>query len=473
MSNLATAVVAANEIVKATDFTFANDQSINNIAVAMQGILAKPGQDLVIGGMVKPYPSGGMNVSIDPVFAHCGNFDAVDTEIKQPVSIETAEQSRDRIDVIQIRGFEEFYDTQDRKFRDPNSKTETTNSMETKKRIKPEISVKKGTPGSVAAPLTDNGYVKLAEIFIPAGTVNITADNIKNISALFSGDINKGWTNQQTKTFNPGYLADLLERFLISHGEDGKLKTQTVLASMIKFGIENNDVNGRKIPTGTPMSIGETEYTSQTSITELLAALADVVDNNEQFSDEQFKTHKTATTLDHPDKSVTTSKINDKAVTNDKIADTTIATGKMASITPNNTATKASFGTVAITFQSLLQKIWEGINWLTSGVNELQSHPIGEHRLIPMNISEEALGESGYMVLKGQTLPIAQYQDLFNVMYCGDDNHTNADWWYKCGADGIRNINGTYFRVGDSRALSQTAGANMRTASFLVCVRYK
>jgi hypothetical protein len=276
MSNLSTADMVANEIVKAVDFSFTNNQVINNIAVVMNSILAKPNQDMVIGGVVRPYQSGGMNVAIDPVFAHCGTsgINVVETEIKQPISIETADQSLDRIDTIQVRGLDELYDHQDRGFRDPETNIETVDNIPTKKRIKLEIVVKKGNNGSVLSATADSGFVKLAEISIPAGTVTIGEENIKNISAKYAGGENGNWTNQNTRTFTPGYLTDIMEKFLVSHGENGKLKTNSVLASMIKFGNGTEEVNGRDIPTGLSMEVAEVQHNALAPISEVLMTMA-------------------------------------------------------------------------------------------------------------------------------------------------------------------------------------------------------
>jgi len=277
MPNLATAVTAANEIVKAADFAFAHDQAINNIAVVLRAILAEPEHDLVIGGAVKPYQSGGMNVRIEPVFAHCweSGIVAVDTEIIQPVSIEAAHQNYDRIDTVQARGVEDPYDTQGRRFRDPETKVETTANMATKKRIALEIAVKKGFDGSAAAPPADAGWVKLAEISVPAGTVAIEEENIKNITARFAGAENENWTSQQNRTFNPGYLTGIMEKFLVSHGGNGRLKAQAVLASMIKFGSGDGGVNGAGIPSGLPVKIAGTQYGETNSVSQVLEALAE------------------------------------------------------------------------------------------------------------------------------------------------------------------------------------------------------
>jgi hypothetical protein len=163
---------------------------------------------------------------------HCGQtgVDVADTEQNQPVSIEVADANFDRIDIIQVRGIEEEYDYQNRKFRNPETGIATTQEIATKKRISLDIMVKKGTNGSVAAPHADAGYVKLAEISVPAGTVSITAENIKNITARFALAPNAAWTNELTRTFNPGYLTDIVEKFLADHTETGAHKPHVIKA---------------------------------------------------------------------------------------------------------------------------------------------------------------------------------------------------------------------------------------------------
>jgi hypothetical protein len=271
--------MSANEIVKAEDFTFSHDQAVNNIAAAMQGILANPGLDLVIGGSVKPYISGGMNVSIDPVFAHCGStgVDVVETEITPLVSIDAAHQVLDRIDIIQVRGHEEPYDFQNRKFRNPMSGEEIIQNIATKKKIILEVAVKKGENGSSSAEAADAGYVKLAEIIIPAGSVSINADNIRNITARSPGVENGNWTVDKARTFTPGYLADMITTLLHDHREDGSHKDGVIKVSNILFGNENDAVKGTVIPSGESMNIRGSGFNALKGVTEIMAALAGAV----------------------------------------------------------------------------------------------------------------------------------------------------------------------------------------------------
>jgi hypothetical protein len=275
-NNLSTATMIANEIVKAVDFSYANDQSIGNISVALQAILSGGSADYIIGGKVDPYQSGGMNVVIGPIFGHCmsSGVDVIETDTSLPYSIEAADATFDRIDIIQIRGVETEYDFQQRKFRDPESKVETLEGMNTKKKITLDVMVKKGANGSVTAPLADTGYIKLAEILVPAGTVSLTADNIRNITARADGMDNGGWSIETSRTFNPGYLADVIAKFLSAHNEDGSHKNGVIKAANIKFGQENGDVKGAVIPSGQSMGILGQNYTAQISLTEIMVALS-------------------------------------------------------------------------------------------------------------------------------------------------------------------------------------------------------
>jgi hypothetical protein len=278
--NLSTATVAANEIAKAVDFIYANDQSITNISVALQAVLAHGDYDYVIGGKVQPYPAGGMNFVTSPIFGHCqsSGVDVIEgVTASQPTSVEVASATLDRLDTVQIRGKETPAEFQQRKFKDPETGTISTKTMATKKIIEIEIAVKRGADGSVAAPLADAGWIKLAELFIPARTVSITEANIRNITARASGEENNEWTNDKTRTFNPGYLTDIIAKFLRAHKEDGTHKDGIIDAKKIVFGIEENDINGNSIPVGRSVNIVGTSYTPQLSVSSIIASLAAAV----------------------------------------------------------------------------------------------------------------------------------------------------------------------------------------------------
>ena len=288
MENFKTPMAMENEIFKATDFNFGYDSVIFNVAMAMKLILSGSKVDYVIGGSITPYSSGGLNVSIAPLYALCNSTGVcvVEGDITEPVSFEEADSELDRIDIIEVCGTEVGYDSQLRKFIDPLSGVETTQTINTKKKIALSVTVKKGLNGSEVAPEVDSGYIKLAEVRIPAGTNDITNDMIRNIDAKKSGASNSGWTANKSATFNPGYITEVFQTFLTDHNEDGSHKNAVIDAEDINFGTETKQVKGTVIPTGQSMNIHEESYTSSKSITDLILALASNVNSLYGYSND-------------------------------------------------------------------------------------------------------------------------------------------------------------------------------------------
>ena len=291
MANFKTAIAAENEIMKAADVTFGYGSSIDNVAVALKAVLSNSAGDYVIGGKVKPYGSGGLNVSIETIFAYKDSTGVcvAETDTTEPVSFEEADSSLDRIDIVEVMGEEEGYDSQSRKFNDPSTgtkTTQTTQTVNTKKRIKLTVVVKKGSNGSESAPAVDEGYVKLAEVRIPAGTNNITSDLIKNIDARKYGEENTDWTTNKSATFNPSYLANIFYTFLVQHNEDGSHKNAVIKAANIDFGTGSGQVIGSSLPTGQSMSVHGVDFTSSESVTSLIQSLANNVNNLYKYSND-------------------------------------------------------------------------------------------------------------------------------------------------------------------------------------------
>ena len=276
MSNFNTPIALENEIFKAADFNFGYDSIISNVAAAMKAFISGSEGNYVIGGTVVPYKDGGLNVSIAPIFVYCNSTDTcvVESCVTEPVSFEEADSELDRIDIIEVCGTETGYDLQSRKFIDPSTGTETTQIVNTKKKIALTVVVKKGSNGSEAAPNIDEGYIKLAEVRIPAGTNNITEDLIRNIDAKKYGVDNTEWTTDKTATFNPSYFANIFHTFLENHNENGSHRSSVIKAANIDFGTGNAQVKGSNIPTGQSMGIHGLNFTSQQSVTELIVSLA-------------------------------------------------------------------------------------------------------------------------------------------------------------------------------------------------------
>lgn len=290
MANLKTALAMDNEIFKSSDFNFGYDSIMSNIAVAMKAVLSGSEGNYILGGKVKPYGSGGMNVSIEPIYGFCNSTGVcvVESDVTEPISFEEADNSLNRIDIIEICGTETGYDSQSRKFRNPTTKVDWTETVNTKKKIALSVKVKKGSNGSESAPSVDNGYVKIAEISIPAGTLNITTDLIKNVTARKHGVNNEEWTTNKKGTFNPGYLADVFHTFLEQHNEDGTHKNAVIKTANIDFGTGSAQVKGANMPTGQSMSVHGVDFTSSKSVTDLIVALANNANNLYKYSNDIF-----------------------------------------------------------------------------------------------------------------------------------------------------------------------------------------
>ena len=275
MSNLAGAVTLENEIVKATDFQYAHDQQYKNIALVLKTIVSGSGHNFILGGSVAPYTNGGMNVQVDGLLAYCDANEEVgiETEMTKPVSVEAADDTLDRKDTVQVSIAKVGYDEQSRAFIDPDTKVKNFEHINTKKKVVLNISVKKGSNGSEIAPAVDEGCVKIAEISVPAGTLNITADLIENVTSRVAGGENSNWTADKTSTFAPVYLATLIQSYLTQHNEDGSHKNNAIVAAMLKFGTDTGAINSSLIPIGESMTLNKVAHESVESTKEVVKAI--------------------------------------------------------------------------------------------------------------------------------------------------------------------------------------------------------
>ncbi len=288
MNNFQTTKAYDNEIMKTTDFNYGYDAAIENMATAIQALISDSTKDYVIGGKVKPYVSQGMNVSIEPLIAFCKDTGVLvaNNSVKEPVSIEEADLVNDRIDIIQIKGTEETFDEQVRAYKDPVTGEITFEATETKKRIALTVNVKKGSNGSSSAPLPDPGYVKLAEINIPAGTLNIQEENIINIEASSPDRSNESWTTKKDSVFNPMHYSDYSKILLKEHNPDGTHKNNSIKRQNIKFGSGGEDVNASAVPLGTSIDIDDEHYEATATLLTIIGALNGFASSNRPYANE-------------------------------------------------------------------------------------------------------------------------------------------------------------------------------------------
>jgi len=88
---------------------------------------------------------------------------------------------------------------------------------------------------------------------------------------------------------------------------------------------------------------------------------------------------------------------------------------------------------------------------------------IGSLHFFERELSVPELVRLRLLPLKGQLIEISDYQELFDLKYCGDANNGTADWWYKCDQQGNRMTTGLWTRPTDWRGLfPRVAGANSK-----------
>ena len=104
-----------------------------------------------------------------------------------------------------------------------------------------EYEVFKGESGSSVAPLVDSEYVKIAEVFVPANSIEIDDEYIINVTNDVAGEDNPGWTSEKDSTYNIGYITDVNDRFRQQHKADGSHKNDIIGTDELKIGTASKD----------------------------------------------------------------------------------------------------------------------------------------------------------------------------------------------------------------------------------------
>lgn len=103
--------------------------------------------------------------------------------------------SQDRIDTLQIRPVTNVYDNELRYFINPNTSVVTSVTTQVRREYNLEFNIKKGTPGgSPVAPTHDAGWIKIAEVYVPASISAIDQTKIKDAQKSSS------WTTEPSVT---------------------------------------------------------------------------------------------------------------------------------------------------------------------------------------------------------------------------------------------------------------------------------
>lgn len=277
MANLETGIAQSNEIIKASDFQYAFDAVVDNMGLMVK-LMLETQHDFVIGGAVEPYDSESMNINVAPIMGICAKNGAFFGNSEKTVSIPITPANADRIDIVQVKSEWEEFDKQQRAFTDFDTDVQTYQEVYTKKRLKTVVQVKSGIEGSLIAPTTDEGFVKIAEIKVVAGEM-IDESNIFNITSDVAGLGNDNWTNEVDRTYNIGLISDVNDRFRKAHEKDGSHKKNSIDISQLSVGVSNVDVNGNNLPIGNEVSIGGINRPATTSIFDLFRLIAEKIDS--------------------------------------------------------------------------------------------------------------------------------------------------------------------------------------------------
>ena len=275
MANLISSNVQENEIAKASDFNNAFDSVIGNVAKMAENILECT-HDFVIGGKLSKV-AGSWTVNVAPIFGVCNStgIPFSDTEKNLNISVNPGDTSGgDKYGIIEVRGNYITFNEQQRKFYDPDTDTETYQYVDTQKKLVVQFQYSFGDANVVSAPDKTDGWVKLAEIFVPKGANSIDDCTINNITADVVGDDNIGWTNDKSATYDVGYISDLNARFRKQHNEDGSHKEKVIGATNIKIGVDTDNVNGSNVPVGSSINIDGKSNAATDSISSLITACA-------------------------------------------------------------------------------------------------------------------------------------------------------------------------------------------------------
>jgi hypothetical protein len=194
------------EISKATDFGGTSEFPVELINILFDGIYREVSSNFVLGGLdVLEVTPLSMNVKVTPGVAYDrASKKALVLSNDLIVSVASCDPNLDRIDTVEIKYVEVDVDVEMRTFKDPANGTVASQSIPTKKKITVQGKCLAGVPGSGVAPDVEEGWVKLAEVSVLAGTGSITGDDIREMDSEFSTVANSGWTAQVSSTFRVG-----------------------------------------------------------------------------------------------------------------------------------------------------------------------------------------------------------------------------------------------------------------------------
>ena len=219
----------SNEMLRSDDINSLGEFNYKNATdilafIAEGGVATGSTKDKVISGLLLEWSSvltcylrSGTAISFSGSYyttstwgfsASGGNVFSITLGTDAAVVIESGSAS-DRYDTVEARPIQSFYDSKSRNFKDPITGLITSSLMNTKLNFNVEVHVLKGISGGGSAPVHTTGWIKLAEVFVPALASSITQSNIKDVRASATWTSEVGATKNRISVFAESLLDDL------------------------------------------------------------------------------------------------------------------------------------------------------------------------------------------------------------------------------------------------------------------------
>jgi len=215
-----------NEIMASQDVDFVRESAYTNLTALLVSLQASISEsvDYVLGGLrlmwsaaLTTYLKPGAalsytgyyysNVGVWGFTASAGDAFSVWNGQDQTIVFDTGSAS-DRYDTVEIRPTQTDYDSKARNYKDPITRIITAALTFTKTEFGAEYRILKGTPGAGVAPTHTAGWIKVAEVFVPALATAIAQSNIKDVRDSATWTSEAAITKERITTFIETLLDD-------------------------------------------------------------------------------------------------------------------------------------------------------------------------------------------------------------------------------------------------------------------------
>ena len=113
-----------------------------------------------------------------------------------------------RRDIVEIRRLEFETTLANRQFKNAGTGAISTSPINTETEYNIEVKVVAGSPGG-SAPSVEAGWIKIAEVLIPAASSTVVNANIFNVNSVATGLSNTSWTTDITSIHRNGSLSEM------------------------------------------------------------------------------------------------------------------------------------------------------------------------------------------------------------------------------------------------------------------------